>query len=415
MTNDKRQVVAGLVELAGEVGKLKASWWAMVLLVVVGCGGSPPKPGGAPPGGQPSAAAQQEIVIGEYGSLSGDTAAFGKATHDGIMLAVEEVNKAGGVKGRKVRVVTEDDQSKTEQVTTCVKKLINTDRVLVVLGEVASSRSMAGASVCEEAKVPMVSPSSTNPAVTVDKRTGKVKRYIFRVCFLDPFQGTVMARFARNHLRAATVAVLKDIKQDYSVGLAQYFVEEFKRLGGTISTEQSYSSGDTDFRAQLTSIKETAPDAIFLPGYYNDVGNIALQARSLGIEEPFLGGDGWDHPEVVRLGRQAVNGCYYSSHFSSEDQNPTVRKFVEDYYARFKEKPSCLGALGYDAARLVLAAIERAADLAPDSIRDELEKTKDFPGVTGKITLDEQHNPVKPAVVIEIRDGQFKFVTSIAP
>src|SRR5262245_9201525 len=250
--------------------------------------------------------AADEIVIGEYGSLSGENGAFGTSSHNGVVLAIEEINTAGGVLGKQIRVVTEDNQSRTEQVTTIVKKLINQDKVCAVLGEVASSRSMAGSAVCEEAGIPMVSPSSTNPNVTVDPRTKQVKPFTFRVCFIDPFQGTVMARFTHDNLHFNKVAIVRDVKQDYSTGLAQYFEEEFTRLGGTVVANEAYQGGDTDFRAQLTSIKNAAPDAIFIPGYYNDAGNICRQARSLGIAQPFLGGDGWSDPSLFPLGGDAI-------------------------------------------------------------------------------------------------------------
>lgn len=365
-------------------------------------------------GGEPAATAT-EIVIGEFGSMSGENAAFGQSSHNGILLAVDEVNRAGGVLGKPVRIVVEDDQSRTEQVTTVVKKLINQDKVVAVLGEVASSRSMAGSAVCEAAKIPMVSPSSTNEAVTVDRRTNQVKPYTFRVCFIDPFQGTVMARFAYEHLNLKRVAVLRDVRQDYSVGLATVFNAEFPKLGGSVVTDQSYSGGDTDFRAQLTSIKNADPEALFIPGYYNDVGNIARQARSLGITQPLLGGDGWSHPTLMALGGEAVVGSYISDHYSAQDSSAAVRAFVRDYRARYNEIPSGLAACAYDAAKILCDAIGRAGSTAPDAIRLALEQTRDFPGVTGTISINEQHNAVKPATVVQVQPGEFAFVTRIAP
>jgi branched-chain amino acid transport system substrate-binding protein len=397
-----------------------------VLVTLAGCqnpsshtggnGGGEGKPSGAGEnGGGRTTSSGEEIVIGEYGSFSGENAAFGNSTHNGIELAIDEINKAGGVLGKQVRIVKEDDQSKTEQVTTVVKKLINQEKVVAVLGEVASSRSIAGSSVCEEAKVPMVSPSSTNPAVTVDKRTGKVKPYTFRICFIDPFQGTIMARFAKNNLKLSRVAILRDIKQDYSVGLAEYFVKEFEKLGGTIVSNQSYTGGVTDFRAELTSIKNANPQAIFIPAYYNDAGNIAKQAKSLGITAPLLGGDGWDHPDVVKLGGKAVEGVYLSTHMSAEDKNPIVQKFVRTYQARYRETPSGLAACGYDAAKILCDAIQRAGSTDREAIRKALEETKDFEGVTGKITINKEHNAVKPLVVVQIRGGQLRYVSTIKP
>jgi branched-chain amino acid transport system substrate-binding protein len=367
------------------------------------------KKAGEPAGGG------NEIVIGEFGSLSGENAAFGTSSHNGVQLAIDEVNAAGGVLGKKIRLLTEDNQSKTEQVTTVVKKLINQDKVCAILGEVASSKSMAASAVCEEAQIPMVSPSSTNPGVTVDKRTGAVKPWTFRVCFIDPFQGTVLARFAFDHQKYDKVAVLLDVKQDYSTGLAQYFTDEFKRLGGTIVAQEAYTGGDTDFRAQLTSIKNAAPQAIFVPGYYNDAANICRQARSLGITAPFMGGDGWSDPALFKLGGDAIEGTYISDHYSAENQDPAVQKFVQSYRQRFGDTPSGLSACGYDAAKILCDAIGRAGNTTATGIRDALAATKDYPGVSGSITINEQHNAIKPATVVVVAGTAFKYVTTIAP
>jgi branched-chain amino acid transport system substrate-binding protein len=358
---------------------------------------------------------RQAIVIGEFGSLSGENAAFGASSHNGVVLAIDEINAAGGVLGKQVRIVVEDNQSRTEQVSTIVKKLIDQDKVCAVLGEVASSRSMAGSTVCESAGIPMVSPSSTNPDVTVDKRTGLVKPFTFRVCFIDPFQGTVMARFAHDNLGLSRVAVLLDVKQDYSQGLAHFFTQEFQRLGGTIAAQEAYQGGDTDFRAQLTSIKSADPQSIFVPGYYNDAANVCKQARSLGIELPLLGGDGWSDPALFKLGGDAVNGACVSDHYSAENEDPAVQKFVQSYRARFGETPSGLSACGYDAAKILCDAIARAGSTEPRAIRDALAATHDFPGVTGRITINEQHNAVKPATVVRAEAGEFKYVATISP
>jgi branched-chain amino acid transport system substrate-binding protein len=381
-----------------------------ICLAAIGCS----KKGGEAGGGGDANKADV-ILIGEYGSMSGENAAFGQSSHNGIMLAIDEINKAGGVLGKQVKIVAEDDQSRTEQVTTVVKKLISQDKVVAVLGEVASSRSMAGSAVCEEAKIPMVSPSSTNIAVTVDPRTKQVKPYTFRVCFIDDFQGTVMARFAHDFLKGNNMAVLKDVRQDYSTGLAQVFIDEFKRIGGTIVSEESYSGGDTDFRAQLTSIKNANPDAIFIPGYYNDVGNIARQARSLGITAPLLGGDGWSHPTLLELGGEAVVGSYITDHMSSQDTSAVVQAFVQPYKARFNETPSGLAACAYDAAKILCDAIQRAGSTDPAAIRTALEQTRDFVGATGTITINAEHNAVKPATVVQVQPGEFDFVTRVAP
>ncbi len=356
-----------------------------------------------------------EIVIGEYGSLSGENAAFGTSSANGAAIAFDEINAAGGVLGKKVRVVTEDNQSKTEQVTTIVKKLINQDKAVAILGEVASSRSMAGSAVCEEAQIPMVSPSSTNQYVTVDKRTGLVKPYTFRVCFIDPFQGTVMARFAHGNQKYTKVAILYDVKQDYSTGLKQYFEEEFKKLGGEIVATESYTGGDTDFRAQLTSIKNANSAAIFIPGYYNDAGNIARQARSLGLTQQFLGGDGWSDPGLFPLGGDAIEGTCISDHYSAENPDPVVQNFVTQYKQRFNQVPSGLSACAYDAAKILCDAIQRAGSTQPNAIASALAATQNFKGATGNISINELHNAVKPITVVTCANGAFKYVTTINP
>ena len=350
-----------------------------------------------------------EIVIGEYGSLTGTTATFGISTRNGIDLAIEEVNNAGGVLGKKIRVIVEDDQGKPEEAQTVVTKLINKDRVVAVLGEVASSRSLAAAPVCQSNRIPMITPSSTNPKVT------QIGDYIFRVCFIDPFQGFVMAKFASQSLKIQNVAILRDIKNDYSVGLADVFVENFTKMGGKIVTDQSYSEGDTDFSAQLTSIRATNPQAIFVPGYYTEVGLIARQARKLGLTIPLMGGDGWDSPKLWEIGGEALNDCYYSNHYSVDDPSPAIQKFVSDYKKKFNQVPDAIAALGYDAARILFHAFQTAGTTDAAKVREVLAQVKGFSGVTGSITIDANRNAVKPAVVLRIKDGKLEYVETVKP
>lgn len=375
------------------------------------------------------------ILLGEFGSLTGTTATFGKSTQKGIEMALDEINKAGGLEGRKVGIAVEDDQSKPEEAATVVKKLINQDRVLLVLGEVASSRSLAGAPICQQAGVPMITPSSTNPKVT------QVGDFIFRVCFIDPFQGEVMAKFARNTLKASKAAILKDIKNDYSVGLAQFFTETFKNLGGTIIAEESYSEGDIEFRAQLTAIKPKKPEVIFIPGYYTEVGLIARQARDLGIAVPLIGGDGWDSPRLAEIGGKALENTYYSNHYTPEDPRPQIQKFISDYKTKYNEIPDAMAPLGYDAAKIAFDAIRRSGILNQENIRkayeqkpktkslmeaintpqnrrlirDALAITRDFEGLTGLITIDQNRNARKSAVVLKVENGKPKYVETIEP
>jgi branched-chain amino acid transport system substrate-binding protein len=350
-----------------------------------------------------------EIVVGEFGSLTGTTATFGQSTHHGVMLATEQLNAAGGVLGKKVRIIVEDDQSKPEEAATAVTKLINQDRVVALLGEVASSRSLAAAPLAQSAKIPMISPSSTNPQVTA------VGDYIFRVCFIDPFQGLVMAKFATHTLKLKKVAVLYDVRNDYSVGLRNVFSEKFKEMGGQITAEQSYSEGDSDFRAQLTQLKATQPEAIYVPGYYTEVGTIARQSKDLGMTVPLLGGDGWDSPKLFEIGGKAIEGSYMSNHNSMDDPNPIIQKFVADYRAKHGTIPDALATLGYDAANVLFDAMKRAGSTEGPKVRDALAATKDFPGVTGSITIDKDRNPVKPAVILQVKDGKFAYVETVSP
>ena len=351
----------------------------------------------------------EEIVIGEYGSLTGEDATFGTSTKNGIEIAVDEINAAGGLLGKKVRVIVEDDQGKAEEAQIVVTKLITKDKVVAVLGEVASSRSLAAAPVAQQYGVPMISPSSTNVEVT---RKGD---YIFRVCFLDPFQGLVMAKFATNTLKLTKVAVLRDIKSDYSVGLANAFIENFKNMGGTIVGDESYSAGDTDFNAQLTSIKARSPQAIFVPGYYTAVGLIARQAKKQGLNVPLLGGDGWDSPKLTEIGGKDLDGSFLTNHYSVDDPSPEAQRFLAAYKARFNAVPDALGGLAYDSAMVLFEAIKRAGSTDGKKIRDEIARTKDHSGVTGKITLDAERNANKPAVVLEIKDGRFVYRETINP
>jgi branched-chain amino acid transport system substrate-binding protein len=350
----------------------------------------------------------QPIVVGEYASLTGNEAAFGRSSHRGTELAIEELNKAGGVLGRQLKLVTEDTQSKEGESSTVVSKLISREKVVAVLGEVASGRSMEAAPICQENKIPMISPSSTNPEVT------KRGDYIFRVCFLDSFQGDVLARFCLNTLKAKKVALISDVSAPYSMGLAQYFRDSYTKRGGEIVVEQKYSGDDKDFNAQLTAIKTANPEAIFVPGYYQAAGLIIRQARQLGITIPLFGGDGWEAPELIQIAKEAAEGTYYSTHFSPEVNTPEVQKFVSAYKAKFSnEVPDAMAALGYDSALVLVDAIKRAGSTEGPKIRDAIATTKDFPGATGKTTIDKNRDASKPATIITIQGGKFKYVETI--
>jgi branched-chain amino acid transport system substrate-binding protein len=356
------------------------------------------------------ASSGNEILVGEYGSLTGGIATFGISTRDGSQQAFDEINAAGGVLGKKIRLMVEDDQSKPEEVGTVVTKLINQRHVTSMLGHVASSYSLAAAPICQANKVPMITPSSTNPRVT------QIGDYIFRVCFMDNFQGAVMAKFAWDTLKAKRVAILVDIRNDYSVGLQGVFREQFKSRGGQIVAEQSFSQGDSDFHAQLTQIKSTNPDAIYVPGYYTEVGTIAHQAKELGLNAPLLGGDGWDSPKLWEIGGTALNGCYFSDHYSTDDPSPAVQKFVNDYKKRYNNQlPDALAALAYDAAKILADAMTRAGSTDGTKVRDAIAATKDYQGVTGKITIGPDRNAVKPAVVLKVENGKYVLIETIPP
>ncbi len=377
------------------ISKIALGLAALLALPLAGCG---------------KKADSNEILIGEYGALTGSIASFGQSTHKGITLAIEEINASGGVLGKKIRLVTEDDQGKPEEALTAVTKLISKDRVSALLGEFASSNSLAAAPMAQSSGIPMVSHGSTNPKVT------QVGDYIFRVCFIDPFQGQVMAKFAHNSLKLGHVAILRDVKSDYSVGLADYFTQNFVAAGGAIAGDESYSAGDKDFNAQLTSLIAKKPEALFIPGYYTEVGLIARQARRLGFTGALLGGDGWDSEKLWEIGGDALNNGYFSNHYSVDNPAPEIRAFVEKFKAHNQgEAPDALAALGYDATRVLVDAIRRAGSDKPSAIRDALAQTKDFPGITGNITLNAQRDAVKSAVVLEVKDGKFLYKETVAP
>jgi branched-chain amino acid transport system substrate-binding protein len=346
-----------------------------------------------------------DVVIGMYGSLTGDGASFGQSSKEGTELAVEEVNTAGGVLGgRKFKLLVEDDQSKPEEASNAVTKLITQDKVIAVLGEVASRRSLAAAPISQRYQIPMITPSSTNERVT------QVGDYIFRVCFIDPFQGEVLAKFAFNDLKARRVAVLKDIQQDYSVGLTNSIVEHFKALGGQVFDPVSYTTGDADFKAILTQVRSQKPDAIFATGYYPEAAIIARQARELGMQMPILGGDGWVG-DALKNGREALKNTFISNHYSADNPDPLVQNFVKSYRAKFNREPDAIAALAYDAVKVLADSLNRAQSTEGPKLRDAL-ASADVPGVTGRLKMNAMRNVDKPAVIQEVTytNGEVKFV-----
>jgi branched-chain amino acid transport system substrate-binding protein len=354
--------------------------------------------------------AADPIKIGHYGSLTGKDAAFGVATRKGVLLAVEELNAKGGVLGRPLEYLVEDIQSKAGESATVVKKLITRDKVVAVIGANASANSLEAGPVCQKAKIPMMAISSTNPRVT------EIGDYIFRICFIDPFQGAVLGKFAHDSLHAKRVALLTAVNSPYSIGLSNVLRQDFTARGGEIVAEQKYSEGEKDFRAQLTAIRSAQPDVIAATGFYTEAALICIQARSLGLDVPFIGGDGWEAPQLIELGGKAVEGTYYSTYFSAENNAPEVRSFVERYRKRWNnEVPEAVSALGYDAIYLIAAAMEKCGTTDSAKLRDAIAATKNFPGVTGRTTIDEKRNSAKAAVMLAVKNGRTSFFEAVTP
>jgi len=356
-----------------------------------------------------TARAQETIKIGHYGSLTGSEATFGQSTSNGLKLAITEINEAGGINGKKIQLIEYDTKGDTKEAGAVVTRLCTKDHVTAVIGEVASSLSLAGAPICQQNSIPMISPSSTNPKVTAQ---GDM---IFRACFIDPFQGFVCAKFAWETKKFKNAAVLLDQSQAYSVGLAEEFEKAFVKFGGTISVKQQYNKGDQDFTARLTAIRGANPDVIFVPGYYTDVANIAIQARKLGLTAPLLGGDGWDSAKLCEIAGKSIEGSFYSNHASPDDPSPAFQNFVSKYKDEYGAPPDALGALGYDSGNILFAAMKRAKSLAGKDLAAAIGETKDFAGATGVTTINEKRDAVKSAVILELKDGAPHFVASVKP
>jgi branched-chain amino acid transport system substrate-binding protein len=382
------------------MSRINAIFLCILTVVGLGC---------RPAAERQTAAGANDIPVGVYAATSGSEAAFGQATVQGEQLAAEEINNSGGVLGRKIRLIMEDDQGKAEEAASVVTKLITHDNVIAILGENSSNQSLAAAPIAQASKVPMISPSSTNPSVT---RKGD---YIFRVCFTDPYQGKALAMFVRTNLHASTAAILRDNKNDYSVGLAEVIRKEFEALGGKIVAEQSYTGGDSDFRPQLTTIHAANPQVLFIPGFYTEVGQIAIQARDLGINVPMVGGDGWDSPTVIQIGGKSVDGCYFSDHYFFDEPRTAVQRFVAEVRKRSGKNPDANSALGYDALYTLVNAIKRAGSLDRKAIRDQIAATKNYQGVSGVITMGPDRDPIKPVAMIKIDGGTTHFAGWIQP
>ena len=350
-----------------------------------------------------------DIKIGVVLPLTGSISSFGKSGQNGIKLLEEEVNKAGGINGRNIKFLFEDDEGKPDTATTVGTKLISNDNVVAIVGPLTSGACIALGPIATQSKIPMVTGTGTNPDVT--KKGGE---YVYRACFIDPFQGTVIAKFASEDLKATTAAILYDNGNDYSKGLAEFFEKSFVAAGGKIVAKETYATNDKDFKAQLTKIKPTNPDVILLPDYYATVGNIAKQARALDITVPLMGGDGWDSADLFKVGGDAVNGCYLSDHYSADDTSPLIVKFQKDYKAKYTTDADAMAVLNYDAAKILVEAIKTAGKTDGPSIKAALAKTN-IEVVSGKVTFDANRDAIKSAVILKVEGGKFNFVKKLNP
>ena len=388
MFKKTKRILSGLVAMS------------MMALLTTGCGNTN----------------SNEIKIGANLEMTGNTATFGQSATNGAKLAIKQVNAKGGVLGKQITLVVADNKSDTAEAANAMQKLATQDKVIASIAPIASSSIMAAAQVNESAKILGISPRASNPNVTVDPETGKVRDYLFRATFIDPFQGAVMANFAKNTLKAQKAAVYIENSSDYAKGLGKFFKETFVQNGGNIVSDEAYLAKDTDFKATLTKIKASNPDVIFVPGYYQEVGMIIKQAREIGITVPILGADGWDSAKLPEIaGAEALNNTFFSNHYSPDDNSPEIKNFVEAYKAEYGQVPDAFAALSYDATMMIIEAIKRAGVEDSVKVKDELAKTKDYQGVSGSITLDEKHNAVKGVVIIEMKNGIQAFKEKIKP
>ena len=382
-----------------------------VLGIVAGCGGGANEDKNA----EPKTSEAGKIPVGLNVELSGGAATYGTDARDGALLAIEQINAAGGILDKQLDPIVRDCKSIADEAMN-VSAALMTKKIVAQIGPLTSGDVAGSTPIMMENKVPLVAPAATAVNVTVDEKTQKVRDYIFRVCFIDPFQGTLMAQFAADNLKAKTAAIYKDSSTDYAKGLAEYFRKTFEEKGGKIIAEEGFVKDDREFRATLTKIRTKNPDFIYVPGYYPEVAPLLKQARDLGITVPIGGSDGWVSDDMVKVaGAKSLNNTYLTSDFSAEDKSPKVVKFVEDFKAKYKKVPNSFNALGYDAALLLVQAIKDAGEANPEKIKDALAKVKDFEGVTGKMTIDAKHNPIKAGIILEYKDGVQVLNTRIQP
>lgn len=394
----------------------KKKWFYLTTILVISsilgaCSSGPAKEKNAE-----SPSTQSQIIIGGNYELTGGNASYGNSAVNAIKLYFEEVNAKGGVLGKNITFVSMDNKSEATEASNVASRLIQQEKVVAILGGAASSSTTGFVKLADDKKTPVISSSAVAAEVTVDPQTGQTREYIFRACFTAPFQGEVMAHFAWNSLKAKKAALLVDNQNPYSKGSAKAFKDLFVKNGGQLVAEEGYITGDKDFRSVLTKIKGTGADVIYVPGYYEEAGFIVKQARELALAQPILGGDGWDSPTLVKIaGEQALNNTFFSTHYSIEESDPKVQSFISAYKAKYNEVPDALAALAYDSAHIITNAIQKANSIDKDKVRDALATTNDLSGVTGTITFDAQHNPMKSAVVIEMKDGKYTFKDKVMP
>ncbi|MEO0205696.1 MAG: ABC transporter substrate-binding protein [candidate division WOR-3 bacterium] len=358
---------------------------------------------------------QENVVkIGLVAPLTGDVKTFGESTKNGFLLAIEEVNSQGGINGKQIKTFIQDDKNDPTEAQNAGSKLINQDGIKLIIGSVSSKCSIPLAQTCQDASVVMITPTSTNPKVTI-RDDGSRKDFIFRACFIDPFQGRVAAKFALENLKAKTTAILYDVGNDYVKGLAEFYRDNFVQGGGQVLVYESYQKDDTDFSALLTKVKQANPDVLYIPDYYNKVGLIAKQARQLGIKAILMGGDGWDSPEMLKIAGDAIAGGYFTNHYSPDDPRPEVQEWVKKYLAKYGSMPDALATLGYDATCLLLEAIKKANSDNPVKVKEALQMIKDFKGVSGEITFDAYGNPVKKLTILRYTKSGQEFIVRITP
>jgi len=353
-----------------------------------------------------------EINIGANFEITGNVANYGGMALDGLKLAIKQANDEGGINGKKINLIVADNKSEASEAANAATKLISTDKVKVLVGPATTSNVLATTQIATDNKIPLIAPTGTSPKITVEN--GQVKPFIFRSCFIDPLQGDVMATFASKTLNAKTAAVFIDSSSDYSKSLGQVFKEKFEAAGGKVLIEEAFLQKDQDFKSTLTKIKAANADVIFVPAYYEEVGKIVKQARELGITVPMLGTDGWDDAKLVEIaGAASLDNTFFSTHYSAQDKE--VQGFVEAFKAEYNKDANVFAALGYDAGKMLIDAIKRAGSDDPEKIRKALEETKDLQVATGTITIDKNHDPIKSAVILEMKNGEKILKEKITP